>query len=91
MRVHKDVEDDDLLKAMKENEALKTKMPRKCIMDDKEFTGFGWGLCRMSQVSYEYGYRVALARFQSWYPDLEVGTNPFTEKPEDSSLPMKTR
>ncbi|RRT47018.1 hypothetical protein B296_00011270 [Ensete ventricosum] len=38
----------------------------------------------MGQVSYEYEYRVALARFQARYPDLEVDNDPFTEKPEDS-------
>ncbi|RWW47667.1 hypothetical protein BHE74_00046320 [Ensete ventricosum] len=50
-----------------------------------------WGLCRMGQLSYEYGYYVTLAHFQAWYPDLEVDANPFTEKPEDNSVPMETR
>ncbi|RZS19336.1 hypothetical protein BHM03_00051728 [Ensete ventricosum] len=52
---------------------------------------FGWGLGLMGQVSYEYGYRVALAHFQARYPDLEVDSDPFTEQPEDSSIPMETR
>ncbi|RWW42720.1 hypothetical protein BHE74_00051714, partial [Ensete ventricosum] len=38
-----------------------------------------------------YGCRVTLARFQAWYPDLEVDSNPFTEKPEDGLVPMETR
>ncbi|RWW53362.1 hypothetical protein BHE74_00040157 [Ensete ventricosum] len=39
----------------------------------------------------EHRYRVALARFQARYPDLEVASDPFTEKPEDSLVPMETR
>ncbi|RWW87601.1 hypothetical protein BHE74_00003559 [Ensete ventricosum] len=50
-----------------------------------------WGLRRMGQVSYKYGYWVALAHFQAWYPDLEVDNDPFTEKLKDNSVPMETR
>ncbi|RZR72875.1 hypothetical protein BHM03_00018197 [Ensete ventricosum] len=39
----------------------------------------------------EYRYRVALARFKARYPDLEVDSDPFTEKPEDNLVPMETR
>ncbi|RWW03759.1 hypothetical protein BHE74_00008575 [Ensete ventricosum] len=45
----------------------------------------------MGHVLCEYGYRVALAHFSAWYPDLEVDSNPFTEKLEDGSMPMETR
>ncbi|RZR81764.1 hypothetical protein BHM03_00008059 [Ensete ventricosum] len=76
---------------MKENEALKIELLSKCITDYKQSVGFRWGLCRMGQLSYEYGYYVTLAHFQAWYPDLEVDANPFTEKPEDNSVPMETR
>ncbi|RZR78178.1 hypothetical protein BHM03_00003448 [Ensete ventricosum] len=82
--------DDEPLKLMRENESLKAELPGKSIADYKQSVGFGWGLQRMGQVSYEYGYRVALARFQAWYPDLEVDNDPFTERPEDGSVPMKT-
>ncbi|RZS13043.1 hypothetical protein BHM03_00044568 [Ensete ventricosum] len=46
---------------------------------------------QIALVSYEYRYRVTLARFQARYPNLEVDSNPFTEKPEDSLAPMETR
>ncbi|RZS06033.1 hypothetical protein BHM03_00036616 [Ensete ventricosum] len=55
--------DDDMLKMMKENEAIKIELPSKCIVDYKQSAGFGWGLHQMGQVSYEYGYQVALAHF----------------------------
>ncbi|RWW84129.1 hypothetical protein BHE74_00007266 [Ensete ventricosum] len=83
--------DDDLLKMMKENEAIKIELPSKYIMDYKQSVEFGWGLRQMGQVSYEYGYRVALAHFQAWHPDIEVDIDPFTKKSEDSSVPMETR
>ncbi|RRT70115.1 hypothetical protein B296_00004813 [Ensete ventricosum] len=49
------------------------------------------GAAAVGQVSYEHGYRVALARFLAWYPNMEVDNDPFTEKPEDSLVPMETR
>ncbi|RZR77214.1 hypothetical protein BHM03_00002225 [Ensete ventricosum] len=83
--------DDDLPKIMKENETLKTELSSKCITDYKQSVGFGWGLRRMGQVSYKYGYKVALAHFQARYPDLEVDNDPFIEKLKDNSVPMETR
>ncbi|RWV77818.1 hypothetical protein GW17_00061307, partial [Ensete ventricosum] len=83
--------DDDLLKAMKENETMKVELPKKSIKDYKESARFEWELRRMGQVSYEYGYRVTLARFQARYPDLEVDDDPFTGQPEDSLVPMETQ
>ncbi|RRT78872.1 hypothetical protein B296_00001669 [Ensete ventricosum] len=82
--------DDDLLKMMKENEAIKIELPSKCIVDYKQSIRFGWGLRQMGQVSYEYGYRVALAHFQAWHPNIEVDIDPFIKKSEDSSVPMET-
>ncbi|RWV92754.1 hypothetical protein GW17_00044842 [Ensete ventricosum] len=83
--------DDDLLKAMKELETQRIELPKKTIEDYKESIGFRWGLQRMGQVSYEYGYRVALARFQARYPDSEVEDDPFTIRPEDDSVQMETQ
>ncbi|RZS18917.1 hypothetical protein BHM03_00051250 [Ensete ventricosum] len=83
--------DDDLLKAMKENDTLKVELPKKSIKDYKVSARFEWELCRMGQVSYEYGYRVTLARFQARYPDLEVDDDSFTWQPEDSLVPMETQ
>ncbi|RRT70768.1 hypothetical protein B296_00009162 [Ensete ventricosum] len=83
--------DDDLLKAMKENETMKVELPKKSIKDYKESVRFEWKLRRMGQVSYEYGYRVTLARFQTRYPDLEVDDDSFTGQPEDSLVLMETQ
>ncbi|RWW04768.1 hypothetical protein GW17_00031987 [Ensete ventricosum] len=57
--------DDELLKLMRENESLKAELPSRSVANYKQSVGFGWGLRRMGQVSYEYVYRVALARFQA--------------------------
>ncbi|RWW42602.1 hypothetical protein BHE74_00051838 [Ensete ventricosum] len=81
---------DELLKLMRENESLKAELPSKSVINYKQSVGFGWGLRRMGQVLYEYGYRVALARFQARYSDLEVDSDPFTEQLENSSVPMET-
>ncbi|RRT76133.1 hypothetical protein B296_00030483 [Ensete ventricosum] len=79
---------DELLKLMRENEFLKAELPSKSVANYKRSIGFGWGLQRMGEVSYKYGYR---ARCQARYPDLEVDNDPFTEQPEDSLVPMETR
>ncbi|RZR74070.1 hypothetical protein BHM03_00031697 [Ensete ventricosum] len=81
---------DELLKLMRENESLKAELPGRSVVNYKQSVGFGWGLRQMGQVLYEYGYRVALARFQARYSDLEVDSDPFTEQLEDSSVPMET-
>ncbi|RRT71564.1 hypothetical protein B296_00013344 [Ensete ventricosum] len=62
----------------------------RCVANYKQSVEFRWGLCRMGQLSYEYGFQVALARFQARYPDLEMDYDPFTEKLEDSLVPMET-
>ncbi|RWW24009.1 hypothetical protein GW17_00011718 [Ensete ventricosum] len=83
--------DDDLLKMMKENEAIKIELPSKYIMDYKQSVEFGWGLRQMGQVSYEYGYRVALAHFQVWHPDIEVDIDPFTKKSEKDTVFLEAK
>ncbi|RRT80383.1 hypothetical protein B296_00009415 [Ensete ventricosum] len=90
-KVHHRKADDELLRLLRENETLKTELPSKSIANNKQSVGFKWGLQRMRQVFYEYGYWVALARFHDRYPDLEVDNDPFTEKPEDNLVPMETR
>ncbi|RWV78556.1 hypothetical protein GW17_00060453 [Ensete ventricosum] len=49
------------------NEALhvRAELPKRAIDDYKGSAGFKEGLKRMGQVSYKYGYRVALARFRT--------------------------
>ena len=61
---------------------------RKLIEDYKESSGFQLGLIRSGQVTYEYGYRIALARLKVRHPNLEVEENPFASCPEDQSVDM---
>ncbi|RWW11400.1 hypothetical protein GW17_00024992 [Ensete ventricosum] len=48
--------DDDLLKAITELEAQRTKLPKEVIEDYKGSIWFKLGLQQMGQVTYEYGY-----------------------------------
>ena len=43
---------------------------------------------RSSQVTYEYGYRVAFARFRMKYSDLDLESNPFVDNPVDQDVDM---
>ncbi|RWV90841.1 hypothetical protein GW17_00046920 [Ensete ventricosum] len=70
-------------------EALNVDLSKKTVADYKQSTGFKMGLVRTGQVSYKYGYRVALARFQAQYPELEVEEDPFKNLLEDSTVPME--
>ncbi|RWW36698.1 hypothetical protein BHE74_00058265 [Ensete ventricosum] len=70
-------------------ESTRAELPKQAIDRYKESTGFKEGLKRMGQVTYEYGYRVALARFRVLHPDSEVEEDPFTIHPEDDLVPMK--
>ncbi|RWW47161.1 hypothetical protein BHE74_00046870, partial [Ensete ventricosum] len=81
--------DDELLQLLKALESARAEMPRQAIDDYKESTDFKEGLKRMGRVTYEYGYRVALAHFRSLHPDSEVEEDPFTIRPEDDSMPME--
>ncbi|RRT58405.1 hypothetical protein B296_00046655 [Ensete ventricosum] len=83
--------DDDLLKFVKELESARVKLLRQAIDDYKGSVGFNEGLKRMGRVSYEYRYRVALARFRALHPDSEVEDDPFTIRSEDDSLSMERR
>ncbi|RZR94729.1 hypothetical protein BHM03_00023487 [Ensete ventricosum] len=77
--------DDDVLQAVK----ARAELPRQTIVQYKESLGFKEGLKRMSRVTYEYGYRVALARFHARYPDVEVEEDPFTIHLKDNLVPMQ--
>ncbi|RWW35249.1 hypothetical protein BHE74_00059848, partial [Ensete ventricosum] len=66
-----------LLKSMKDLESTRAELLRWAIDDYKESVGFKEGLKRMGRVAYEYGYRVALARFRSLHLDSEVEEDPF--------------
>ncbi|RRT45517.1 hypothetical protein B296_00042454 [Ensete ventricosum] len=81
--------DDELLHAMKAPESTRAELPKQPIVQYKESLGFKEGLKRMGRVTYEYGYRVALARFHARHPDTEVEEDPFTIHPEDDLVPME--
>ncbi|THU69602.1 hypothetical protein C4D60_Mb08t16130 [Musa balbisiana] len=61
---------------------------KKLIEDYKESSGFQLGLIRSGQVTYEYGYRIALARFKAHHPDMETVEDPFASCLEDVTVDM---
>ncbi|RWW35668.1 hypothetical protein BHE74_00059375 [Ensete ventricosum] len=61
-----------LLQAVKALESARAELPRQTVIQYKESLGFKEGLKRIGRVTYEYGYRVALARFHTQHPDAEV-------------------
>ncbi|RZS17960.1 hypothetical protein BHM03_00050165 [Ensete ventricosum] len=77
-RVRARRDDDELLKSMKDLESTQVKILRWAIDDYKGSADFKEGLKRMGRVSYEYGYRIALARFRALHTDSEVEEDPFT-------------
>ncbi|RRT84840.1 hypothetical protein B296_00006053 [Ensete ventricosum] len=81
--------DNELLHAVKALENARTELPRQAVIQYKESTGFKEGLKRMGRVTYEYEYRVALARFHARHPNSEVKEDPFTIHPEDDLVPME--
>ncbi|RWW57026.1 hypothetical protein BHE74_00036221 [Ensete ventricosum] len=81
--------DDELLQLVKALESARAELPRQTVDDYKESAGFKEGLKRMGRVTYEYGYRVALACFRSLHPDSEVEEDPFTVRPEDDLVLME--
>ncbi|RZR99875.1 hypothetical protein BHM03_00029501 [Ensete ventricosum] len=81
--------DDELLQAVKALESARAELPRQSVVQYKESLGFKEGLKRMGRVTYEYGYRVALACFHARHPDAEVEEDPFTIHPEDDLVPME--
>ncbi|RRT45865.1 hypothetical protein B296_00045733 [Ensete ventricosum] len=81
--------DDELLQSIKALENARAELPRQLVDHYKESVGFKEGLKRMGRVTYEYGYRVALARFHALHPDSKVEEDPFTIHPEDDLVPME--
>lgn len=61
---------------------------KEAISEYKKSPRFELGLVRSGQVTYEFGYRVALAHFRAKYPDLEVELDPITDLPKDQSVRM---
>ncbi|RRT35767.1 hypothetical protein B296_00043604 [Ensete ventricosum] len=80
---------DELLQVVKALENARAELPRQAVDRYMESAGFKEGLKRMSRVTYEYGYRVALARFHALHPDSEVEEDPFIIHPEDDLVPME--
>ncbi|RRT39842.1 hypothetical protein B296_00042109, partial [Ensete ventricosum] len=81
--------DDELLQAVKGLESARAEIPGQAVTRYKGSLGFKEGLKRMSRVTYEYRYRVALARFRARYPDVDVEEDPFTIHPEDDLMSME--
>ncbi|RWW17376.1 hypothetical protein GW17_00018694 [Ensete ventricosum] len=79
-----EIMEDELLNLTCNTDALNVDLPKKAVADYKKLAGFEMGLMWMGQVSYEYGYQVALAGFWARYPKLEVEEDPFKILPEDS-------
>ncbi|RWW74367.1 hypothetical protein BHE74_00017691 [Ensete ventricosum] len=57
----------------------------KCGDRLHSFMRFESGLQKMGRISYEFGYHVALERFQAKHSKAEVEADPFTECPEDGT------
>ncbi|RWW87326.1 hypothetical protein BHE74_00003850 [Ensete ventricosum] len=60
----------------------------KIIMKYKESGGFQLELHRSGQATYEYGYRMVLARFRAQYPDLEIEEDQFASLANDDNVDM---
>ncbi|RRT31342.1 hypothetical protein B296_00059050, partial [Ensete ventricosum] len=76
--------DDELLQAVKDLESAQAELPRQLVVQYKESLGFKEGLKRMGRVTYEYGYRVALARFRARHP------TPTLKKTRSPSIPRSS-
>ncbi|RRT37854.1 hypothetical protein B296_00050354 [Ensete ventricosum] len=74
---------------MKALESTRAELPKQAVVHYKESASFKEGLKRMGRVTYEYGYRVALACFRALHSDSEVEEDPFTIHPEVDLVPMK--
>ncbi|RWW58060.1 hypothetical protein BHE74_00035107 [Ensete ventricosum] len=81
--------DDELLQVVKALESSRAELPKQTVVQYKESLGFKKGLNKMGRVTYEYGYRAALAHFHARHPDAEVEEDPFTIHPEDDLKPME--
>ncbi|XP_064953622.1 uncharacterized protein LOC135606519 [Musa acuminata AAA Group] len=83
-----------LAEAKGASEALAAKRDRRLEKDKeiiegyKQASGFQLGLVQSGEVTYEYGYQIALGRFKTRYPELEVEVDPFASHPEDLDVDM---
>ncbi|RRT37050.1 hypothetical protein B296_00050994 [Ensete ventricosum] len=78
----------ELLDLAQSNEALREDLPKRAIEEYKELPGFEMGLIRMGRVSLEYGYQLALTRFQARHLGVEIELDPFITLPEDTNVTM---
>ncbi|RWV83849.1 hypothetical protein GW17_00054485 [Ensete ventricosum] len=84
--------EDEVLKLVRDTEALRFELKSigaKAAVEYKESRGFQFRPERMGQVTYEFGYCVALACFWVKYLDLVVEEDPFIDQPEDTSMQME--
>ncbi|RWW72385.1 hypothetical protein BHE74_00019813 [Ensete ventricosum] len=61
----------------------------KAITNYKKSRGFESELKKMGQVTYEFGYWIALERFRDKCPDLSIEEDPFAERSEDTNVRME--
>lgn len=73
---------------MTEESRLAPERVKEAITEYKKSPGFQLSLVRLGQVTYKFGYRVALARVRAKCPDLKVKLDPFADLPEDQSIDM---
>ncbi|RWW76738.1 hypothetical protein BHE74_00015149 [Ensete ventricosum] len=63
----------------------------KAMVVYKASHGFESGLKKMGQISYEFGYRVALEWLRGMHPEVEIEDDPFAECPEDGNIKIDLR
>ncbi|RRT42302.1 hypothetical protein B296_00048105 [Ensete ventricosum] len=83
--------DDELLQIVKDLEIARAELPRQSVAQYKESLGFKEGLKWMGRVTYEYGYRVALARFRARHLDADVEEDPFLTSFRCQSIGCRSR
>lgn len=62
--------------ALAEERRVAPERVKEAIFEYKKSPWFKLGLARSGQVTYEFGYRVTLARFRMKYLDMEVDSTP---------------
>ncbi|RZR75580.1 hypothetical protein BHM03_00062734 [Ensete ventricosum] len=87
--LRREASEKELYEAVKDLESARAELPRQSVVQYKESLGFKEGLKKMGRVTYEYEYRVALARFCAQHPDAEFEEDTFTIHREDNLVPME--
>ncbi|RRT31711.1 hypothetical protein B296_00044933 [Ensete ventricosum] len=80
---------EELEKTKRERGLLRRKASEKELQEVRGHLGDAQQLLREVLVTYEYGYRVVLARFRARHPNTEVEEDLFTIHPEDDLVSME--